>query len=159
MTCWASSNSRAHRNAGSNGSDSRIGRFSLTTAAKNLAIEASKQCEYVGPAPVPLQQYQDQVQKQRLSNEKVSINDISACLSHLILPASVIRKLGPAINSGRSLLIYGPPGNGKTSISEAIGKVFDSLYLFRIVLKWMGRLSGFLTVRCILRVVRGSTGL
>ncbi len=109
---------------GSNGSDSRIGRFSLTTAAKNLAIEASKQCEYVGPAPVPLKQYQAQVHKQRLSNEKVSIEDIGACLSHLILPSSVIRKLGPAINSGRSLLIYGPPGNGKTSISEAIGKVF-----------------------------------
>ena len=109
---------------GTKGSDSLIGRFSLTTAGKNLAIEASRQCEYVGPAPVPLKQYQAQVQKQRLSNEKVSIDDISACLSHLILPASVIRKLGPAINSGRSLLIYGPPGNGKTSISEAIGKVF-----------------------------------
>jgi hypothetical protein len=109
---------------GTKGSDTLIGRFSLTTAGKNMAIEASKQCEYVGPAPVPLKQYQAQVQKQRLSNEKISIDDISACLSHLILPASVIRKLGPAINSGRSLLIYGPPGNGKTSISEAIGKVF-----------------------------------
>jgi predicted ATPase with chaperone activity len=115
---------------GSNGSDVRIGRFSLTTAAKNLAVEASKQCEYVGPAPVPLAQYQAQVQKQKLSNEMVSIDDIAAGLSHLILPSSVIRKLGPAINSGRSLLIYGPPGNGKTSISEAIGKVFKQpLYI------------------------------
>ena len=109
---------------GTVGSESLIGRFSLTTAGKNLAIESSRQCEYVGPAPVPLVQYQAQVQKQRLGNEKISIEDIGACLSHLILPSHILRKLGPAINSGRSLLIYGPPGNGKTSISEAIGKVF-----------------------------------
>ena len=109
---------------GTVGSESLIGRFSLTTAGKNLAIESSRQCEYVGPAPVPLVQYQAQVHKQRLGNEKISIEDIGACLSHLILPPHILRKLGPAINSGRSLLIYGPPGNGKTSISEAIGKVF-----------------------------------
>ncbi len=109
----------------SSGADTRVGRFSLTTAAKNLAIEAARQCEYVGPAPVPLKQYQAQVRKQLLSNETITIEDIGRSLSHLILPSSVLRKLGPAINSGRSLLIYGPPGNGKTSISEAIGKVFQ----------------------------------
>jgi predicted ATPase with chaperone activity len=110
---------------GFNGSDSRVGRYSLTTAAKDLAIEAARQCEYVGPAPVPLVQYQNQVKKQMLCNEKISVDDISCCLSHLVLPSDIIRKLGPAVNSGRSLLIYGPPGNGKTSISEAIGHVFQ----------------------------------
>jgi DNA-binding MarR family transcriptional regulator len=110
---------------GFNGSDSRVSRYSLTTAAKDLAIEAARQCEYVGPAPVPLVQYQNQVKKQMLCNEKISVDDISCCLSHLVLPSSIIRKLGPAVNSGRSLLIYGPPGNGKTSISEAIGHVFQ----------------------------------
>lgn len=109
---------------GSKGSDTLIGRFSLTTAGKNLATESSRQCEYVGPAPVPLDQYQEQVRKQRLCNERITIDEIKSALSHLILPESVIRKLGPAVNSGRSMLIYGPPGNGKTSISEAIGKVF-----------------------------------
>ncbi len=105
-------------------SDSRIARYSLTSAAKSLAIEAAGQCEYVGPAPVPLAHYQDQVKKQSLANEKISMDDLAVSLSHLILPASIIRRLGPAINSCRSLLIYGPPGNGKTSISEAIGRVF-----------------------------------
>ncbi len=116
------------------GSDARISRYSLTNAAKELAIEASKQCEYVGPAPVSLKQYQDQVKKQSLSNEKVSMDDLAIGLSHLILPASIIRRLGPAINSGRSLLIYGPPGNGKTSISEAIGRVFwQPIYIPRCI--------------------------
>jgi predicted ATPase with chaperone activity len=106
------------------GTDARVARYSLTGAAKELAIEAAKQCEYVGPAPVPLEQYKDQVKRQSLTNEKISIGDLTRCLSHLILPASTIRRLGPAINSGRSLLIYGPPGNGKTAISEAIGQAY-----------------------------------
>ncbi len=109
---------------GFNGSDSRVARLALTTAAKEMAVEAMRQCEYVGPAPVPLKQYQDQVKKQSLSQEKISMDDLARSLSHLTLPTSVIRKLGPAVNSGRSILIYGPPGNGKTSISEAIGQAY-----------------------------------
>jgi predicted ATPase with chaperone activity len=105
-------------------STSLVTRYSLTSSAKELAMEALRQCEYVGPAPVPLPHYQSQVKKQRLANEKVSMSDLTMCLSHLVLPSSVIRKLGPAVNSARSLLIYGPPGNGKTSISEAIGTIY-----------------------------------
>jgi predicted ATPase with chaperone activity len=110
--------------------DSRVTRYSLTGSAKELAFEAMRQCEYVGPAPVPLAQYQSQVDKQRLANEKISLSDLTMCLSHLVLPANIIRRLGPAINSGRSILIYGPPGNGKTSISEAIGNIYrQSIYI------------------------------
>jgi predicted ATPase with chaperone activity len=109
---------------GISGSDSRVARYALTTAAKDMAIEAAKQCAYVGPAPVPLVQYHNQIKKQMLCNEQISVDDIAVGLSHLVLPSSIIRKLGPAVNSGRSLLIYGPPGNGKTSISEAIGTVY-----------------------------------
>jgi DNA-binding MarR family transcriptional regulator len=110
--------------------DSRITRYSLTGSAKEMAFEAMRQCEYVGPAPVPLTQYQSQVDKQRLANEKISLSDLTICLSHLVLPTSIIRKLGPAVNSGKSILIYGPPGNGKTSISEAIGNIYrQSIYI------------------------------
>lgn len=107
-----------------NSADSRATRYSLTDAAKELAFEALRQSQYVGPAPVPLVQYQSQVLKQRLANEKITKSDLIMCLSHLILPSSIIRKLGPAVNSGRSLLVYGGPGNGKTSISEAIGNAY-----------------------------------
>ncbi len=107
-----------------NTSDSRIVHYALTNAAKDLAVEAARQCEYVGPAPVPLSQYQEQVKKQSLNQEKVSLDDLMVSLSHLVLPTSIIRKLGPAINLGQSLLVYGAPGNGKTSISEAIGRVY-----------------------------------
>jgi len=110
---------------GTNGSDSRTTNYSLTNAAKELALEAARQCEYVGPAPVPLSQYQRQVKRQSLRQEKISTEDLVKCLSHLVLPTSFVRKLGPAINLGQSLLIYGAPGNGKTSISEAIGRVYQ----------------------------------
>jgi predicted ATPase with chaperone activity len=110
---------------GLNGSDLRVARYSLSNAAKDLAVETAKQCEYVGPIPVPLRQYQSQVRKQSLGNEKISLDDLTRCLSHLTLPASIIRRLGPAINSGRSILIYGPPGNGKSSISEAVGQAYQ----------------------------------
>jgi DNA-binding MarR family transcriptional regulator len=110
---------------GFEGADSRIARYSLTTAARDLAVESARQCEYVGPLPVPLAQYQEQVLRQSLANEQISMERLASALSHLVLPTSVIRRLGPAVNSGQSLLIYGPPGNGKSSISEAIGRAFS----------------------------------
>lgn len=106
------------------GSDSRIAHYSLTNAAREMAIEAARRCEYIGSAPIPLSQYQQQVKRQGLHQEKISTDDLSECLSHLVLPRSIIRRLGPAVNLGQSLLIYGTPGNGKTSISEAIGTVY-----------------------------------
>jgi len=99
-------------------------RYALTAAGKDMAIQACRQCEYVGPAPVTLSSYQSQVNQQSITREKVTMASLSAALSHLVLSPQLVRRLGPAVNSGRAMLVYGPPGNGKTSISEAIGKVF-----------------------------------
>ncbi len=99
-------------------------RYGLTNAGRDQALDAANQCEYVGPAPVPLTSFQTQVKKQSIANEKVTVSDLTAALSHLVVPESLIRRLGPAVNSSRSLLVYGSAGNGKTSVSESIGKVF-----------------------------------
>ena len=99
-------------------------RYGLTNAGKEMAIEASRQCEYVGPAPVSLAAFQEQVRKQSIRFERISVPALSSGLSHIVLPQSMIKRLGPAVNSARAMLVYGPPGNGKTSISEAIGKIF-----------------------------------
>lgn len=99
-------------------------RYGLTSSGREMATDAFRQCEYVGPTPVTLADYKTQVAKQSIAEEWVASEDIVAALSHLVIPKSLIRRLGPAVNSGRALLLYGPPGNGKTSITEAIGRVF-----------------------------------
>ncbi len=109
---------------GSSAGNVPVLRYRLTKTGKDLAIDACGQCQYIGPAPVPLAAFQEQVRKQTIQGERVTVDDISASLSHLVLPERLIHRLGPAVNSARPMLVYGPPGNGKTSISEAIGKVF-----------------------------------
>jgi hypothetical protein len=97
-----------------------IMRYALTRAS-----EALRRCEYIGPAPVPLDNYQVQVQKQTITNEIINMEKLKKALSHLVLSDDVIRQLGPASNSGRAILVYGAAGNGKTSIAEALVSAFE----------------------------------
>lgn len=100
-------------------------RHTLTNRGRERAIEAIRWCEYVGPVPVPLDIYQFQVQKQTITSERINAEVISRAFSHLVLQEETLRRLGPAINSGKAILIYGASGNGKTSIAEAIGETFQ----------------------------------
>jgi predicted ATPase with chaperone activity len=100
-------------------------RYALTSAGRERASEALRRCEYIGPVPVPLDTYQVQVQKQTITNEVISIEKLRKALSHLVLSNDIIRRLGPAANSGRAILIYGAAGNGKTSIAEALVSAFE----------------------------------
>jgi hypothetical protein len=102
-----------------------IMRYALTNAGKERASEALRRCEYIGPVPVPLETYQIQVQKQTITNEVISIGKLEKALSHLVLSGDFIRRLGPASNSGRAVLLYGAAGNGKTSVAEALAGAFE----------------------------------
>ena len=102
-----------------------IMRYALTNAGKERASEALRRCEYIGPVPVPLESYQVQVQKQTITNEVIGIEKLRKALSHLVLSDDITRRLGPASNSGRAILIYGAAGNGKTSIAEALAGAFE----------------------------------
>jgi hypothetical protein len=102
-----------------------IMRYALTGAGKERASEALRRCEYIGPAPVPLDTYQIQVQKQTITNEIINMEKLKKALSHLVLSEDVIRQIGPASNSGRAILVYGAAGNGKTSIAEALISAFE----------------------------------
>jgi hypothetical protein len=102
-----------------------IMRYALTGAGKDRANEALRRCEYTGPIPIPLDDYQTQVQKQTITNEVIGIEKLKRAMSHLVLSEDIIRRLGPAANSGRAILIYGAAGNGKTSIAEALISAFE----------------------------------
>jgi len=102
-----------------------IMRYALTNAGRERASEALRRCEYIGPVPIPLETYQTQVQKQTITNEVISIEKLKKAMSHLVLSEEIVRRLGPASNSGRAILIYGSAGNGKTSIAEALVGAFE----------------------------------
>ena len=104
-------------------------RYALTDRGKSWALEAMLVSQYVGPAPVTLEAFERQILRQGISNERIHRATLEGALSHLVLPTGIMPQLGPAVNSGRSILLYGEPGNGKTSIAEALSETFkDTIY-------------------------------
>lgn len=102
-------------------------RYKLTTAGRSFAQDALDQNQYFGPAPVPLDVYCQQVRDQAIGNERVSPEDIEKSFSDIVVPNEFIRQLGPAVNSGMSILIYGPAGNGKTTVAEKVAHIFEAV--------------------------------
>jgi predicted ATPase with chaperone activity len=98
--------------------------FVLTEKGREYARDALTRTTYVGPAPVPIEQYNALITQQVEENPVVSREDLLLGLSHLTVTEDLLDKLGPAVNSGRSLFLYGPPGNGKTSLAEAVSRMF-----------------------------------
>src|SRR5262245_32078738 len=96
-------------------------RYRITDAGRSRAALFLEHNQYLGHLPVALEQYQAYMQ--RLAEDApltVSRSSVRQAFSHLVLSDHVLDQLGPAIASGHSLFIYGPPGNGKTVISQAI---------------------------------------
>jgi hypothetical protein len=105
-------------------------RYITTEQGRNWALDALQQSQYVGPVPVSLDQYRQLAAHQKVSTELVNHARIEAAMEGLVVGPDFIDQLGPAINSGRAMLLYGPPGNGKTSIALRLRKVFaDTVYV------------------------------
>jgi len=104
--------------------------YALAEPGRNAAKEALDQSVYLGPAPVSLAAYREQIEKQRITNEMMDEHTLRGGFSGLVVPEHMIRRLLPAINAGRSVLLYGPPGNGKTTLSTRIAGLFkDPVYI------------------------------
>jgi hypothetical protein len=84
--------------------------YQLTDAGKARALDALSQSEYFGAMPVPLAVYREQVKRQSIRNIQVTRDQLLAAMGHLILPKELLDHLGPAVGAGRSILMYGPPG-------------------------------------------------
>ena len=101
-------------------------KFSLTDLGRKRAQEAMEQCAYVGPAPVPLEDYVEQCYRQTVTGLQCYPEALKAPFGHLVLKEDMFNAIGPAIISGRSVFIYGPPGNGKTAMARAIGDFMNT---------------------------------
>ncbi len=106
--------------------------YQLTEQGKARALDALAQSEYYGAMPIPLEAFKEQVQRQSVRNIRLTRPQLLSGMGHLILPPDLIDNLGPAVTSGRSILMYGPPGNGKSSISNGIRAALgDKIYIPR----------------------------
>ena len=98
-------------------------RFALTDAGNNHAADLMDVSRYVGPAPVPFDDYRNMVEMQTIKSIHVDEKRIRNAFSHIVIGEQLLTRLGPAVSSGRAVFLYGPPGNGKTTIAETIGSV------------------------------------
>jgi energy-coupling factor transporter ATP-binding protein EcfA2 len=104
--------------------------YAFTEEGKRWTIDSLERLSYAGPAPVTLEEFTYQVSVQKLTNELVTFERIAKALGELTFDANIVEQSGPALNSGRAMLLYGPPGNGKTSFAHALGGVFsDVIYV------------------------------
>lgn len=105
-------------------------KFSITTGGRERAQETMAQCQYVGPAPVSLDDYKTMVDSQSIKTAFANQETIKKAFSYLVVNPLILNQLGPAINSGKSIFLYGPSGNGKTTIAETIANLFeDTIYI------------------------------
>ncbi len=97
--------------------------YTITGKGSEKAREVLERSEYVGAAPVPLDAYAHAVRQQPLSSVTIHQRAMRKALAHLVLNEDTFSRIGPAANSGRSIFLYGPSGDGKTSIAESIGRM------------------------------------
>ena len=100
-------------------------RFNLTEIGRQRAHECFQQCRYVGPAPVSLEAYVDRCRNQQVSRVPCSMEALETAFGDLVIRPSLLEELGPAVCSGQSIFVYGPPGNGKTMIGKGLGRFLN----------------------------------
>lgn len=101
-------------------------RYRITDEGRRRALLFLEQNHYVGVAPVPLSHYRDYILAYRNAAPRtVSRDRVRDAFSHLVISQKVLDQVGPAIAAGHSMFVYGPPGNGKTVIAQAIRNLLD----------------------------------
>jgi predicted ATPase with chaperone activity len=97
--------------------------FTLSDQGRILAVKYLDSNSYAGKAPVPLDQYCEAVAAQRQKMNWLTKDRLHAAFQHMVVSEEILSQIGPAVNAGKSFLIYGQPGNGKTYAAEALLKI------------------------------------
>jgi predicted ATPase with chaperone activity len=104
--------------------------YGITGAGIVHARDALERSQYAGQAPVPFEVYSDAISHQKSGRLSVNTRTMRQILSQLVISESTFQRLGPALNSGTSIFMYGPPGNGKTSVARAFGNLVLSQNMY-----------------------------
>jgi hypothetical protein len=107
---------------GSSGGGSAGYKYGLTDLGRDRGQQYLDANQYIGPAPVPLSQYCAYVRHGRDTRGFLDRARLREGFAHLIVGPDTLDQLGPAVNSGKAIFIYGPPGNGKTVLAEGVGR-------------------------------------
>src|SRR5260221_403105 len=97
--------------------------YGITGVGVTRAREALERSQYAGPAPIPFDVYNEAIRRQKTGRMSVTSRTMRQILSQMVMSESTFQRLGPALNSGTSIFMYGPPGNGKTSVARAFGNL------------------------------------
>ena len=100
--------------------------YQSTDTGRDRARQYAEECTYFGSAPVSLPDYLDAMEQQSIAKQTASAADLQRAFSDLLVHPDLLENLGPAINSGRGMFLFGEPGNGKTSVAERITACFGS---------------------------------
>ena len=105
--------------------------YAIAEKGRAMGREALDRSQYAGAAPVALETYYKAIHDQPLGNVVVHQRKMRQALSHMVIGEDTFAQLGPAVNSGRSVFLFGHPGNGKTAIAESIGRMIlgDAMYI------------------------------
>ncbi len=122
--------------------------FQLTEAGYDRGRRIAQQCTYAGVAPVPLEAYIRGIEQQSLQQSRLTIESLRETFSDLRLSETFVNQLGQALNDGRGMFLYGPPGNGKTSVSEMVVKSFGEFVWIPQTITIDGELIRLYDPRC-----------
>jgi predicted ATPase with chaperone activity len=117
--------------------------FALSESGRKRARECYENNQYVGPAPVPASQYVTAVEAQKPRKGWLTAETLSRAYRHVVLGPKTLSQIGPAVNSGKSLLMYGQPGNGKTYLAEALIKLESSPVFVPHAIEYNGSIIQF----------------
>ena len=115
-------------------SDTSELRYQLTDTGRARANVALQQSSYFGAMPVPMDQFKEQVKAQSVKDLSVTRSRLEDAMKSMIIDSKMLNEVGPAINSGKSMIFYGPPGNGKSTLARCIrDAIGDKIYIPRFL--------------------------
>jgi hypothetical protein len=128
LTGWKNEQLVSYRAAGTMGDY----QFAIVETGRERARKFSEECSYFGAAPVCLAEYLKAMELQTIAGKEATEEHLRQAFSDLLISEQMFDRLGPAINSGRGMFLFGEPGNGKTSIAERITRCFgDTVWIPR----------------------------